>query len=109
MKLRAEALPTVQAERVTALANMQLITVTPGVRAEQNLRTDTGAMIVSVSAELQSYFGFQQGDVIVRINNVPITRAEDVDRVFRQVRRGYLQIVIERGGSYIFGTFPWRG
>jgi serine protease Do len=111
VRLRAEALPTMQAERVTALENMQLITVTPAVRAEQNLRSEEGAMIVSLSPELQAAFGFRPRDVIVRINNVPIRRAEDVDRVFQGLRgrRGYLQIVIERGGSHIMSTFPWRG
>jgi serine protease Do len=111
VRLEAEALPTMQAERVTALENMQLITVTPGVRAEQDLQSEEGAMIVSVSPELQAYFGFRQRDVIVSINNVPIRRAEDVDRVFRELRgrRGYLRIVIERSGSHIVGTFPWQG
>jgi serine protease Do len=111
VRVRAEALPTMQAERVTALENMQLITVTPGVRSEQNLASEAGAMVVSVSPELQAYFGFRPRDVIVRINNVPVRRAEDVDRIFRDLRgrRGYLQIVIERDGSHIVGTFPWRG
>jgi serine protease Do len=111
VRVRAEALPTVQAERVTALDNMELITVTPGVRAEQNLASESGAMVVSISPELQAYFRFRPRDVIVRINNVPVRRAEDVDRIFADLRgrRGYLQIVIERDGSHIVGTYPWRG
>jgi serine protease Do len=111
VRVRAEALPTMQAERVTALENMQLITVTPGVRAEQNLASDAGAMVVSVSPELQAYLPFRPRDVIVSINNTPVRRAEDVDRIFGQLRgrRGYLRIVFERDGSHFVGTFPWRG
>jgi hypothetical protein len=111
VRVRAEALPTVQAERVTALDNMELITVTPAVRAEQNLASEAGAMVVSISPELQAYFGFRPRDVIVRIANTPVRRAEDVDRIFGELRgqRGYLQIVIERDGSHVVRTFPWRG
>jgi serine protease Do len=111
IRVRAEALPTTQAERVTALEDLQLITVTPAVRSEQNLRSDAGAMIVGISPELQAQFGFQQRDVFVRINNVPIRTAEDAARVFREIRgrTGYLQIVLERGGSHIIREFLWRG
>jgi serine protease Do len=111
IRIRAEALPTVRAERVSALRNLDLITVTPAVRAERGLASEAGAMIVSISQELSAQFGLQNGDVLVRINNVVIRSAQDAARVFRELegQRGYLQIIVERGGAHIMRTFLWRG
>jgi serine protease Do len=111
LRLRAEALPTVRAERVTALRDLDLITVTPGVRAERGVRSESGALIVSISPELSAQLGFQNGDVLVRINNEMIRTAEDAARKFRELQsasRGGLQIVVERRGQYIMRTL-WRG
>jgi serine protease Do len=111
VRIRAEALPTVRAERVTALRDLDLITVTPGVRAERGIRSEGGALIVSISPELSAQLGFQNGDVLVRINNDMIRTAEDAAKKFRELQaasRGGLQIVVERGGQYIMRTL-WRG
>ena len=111
MRLHAEALPTVRAERVTALRTLDLSTVTPAVRAERGMQSDAGAMIVSISPEMSQQFGLQAGDVLVRILDSNIRTAEDAARVFREIQglRGYLQIVVERRGQYIMRTFPWQG
>jgi serine protease Do len=111
VRLRAEALPTLRAERVTALRNLELISVTPAVRAERGVSSEAGAMIVAISTELSAQFGLQRGDVMVRINNVVIRSAEDAARVFRELQgvRGYLQIVVERQGSHFMRTFLWQG
>ena len=111
VRLRAEALPTVMAERVQALEDLDLITVTPQVRSQQRLASEAGAMIVSISPEMEAQLGFSPGDVIVRINNVPVSTAEDAASVFRQLRgrQGTLRIVFERNGSYVVRDFLWRG
>jgi serine protease Do len=111
LRLRAEALPTVRAERVTALRSLDLITVTPAVRAERGIASEAGAMIASISPEMSAQFGLQRGDVLVRIGNVNIRSAEDAARVFQglQGQQGILQIVVERGGAYLMRSFPWRG
>ncbi|HEX9710352.1 MAG TPA: trypsin-like peptidase domain-containing protein, partial [Candidatus Thermoplasmatota archaeon] len=102
--VRAEALPTSRAERVTALQDLDLITLTPQVRAQRGIVSEAGAMIVSISPELEAQLGFREGDVIVRINNVAIQSAEDAARVFRELRgqsgRIRLRFVIERNGDY---------
>jgi serine protease Do len=101
----------VRAERVTALRDLDLITVTPGVRAERGVRSEAGALIVSISPELSAQLGFQNGDVLVSINNVPIRTAEDAAQAFRALQsapRGGLQIVVERRGQYVMRTL-WRG
>jgi serine protease Do len=111
VRIRAEALPTVRAERVTALRDLDLITVTPAVRAERGVRSEAGALIVSISPELSQQLGFQNGDVLVRINNEMIRTAEDAASKFRELQsatRGGLQIVVERRGQYIMRTL-WRG
>jgi type II secretory pathway component PulC len=82
------------------------------VRAERGIRSESGAMIVSISPELSAQFGFQNGDVLVSINNVPIRTAEDAAGAFRALqaarRGGALQIVVERRGQYIMRQL-WRG
>ena len=109
--LRAEELPTVMAERVTALQDLDLITLTPEVRAEQGVVSEAGAMIVSISPEREAQLGFQPGDVILSINNVPIRSAEDVAQVFQEIRGrpGRIRIVFERYGGYGVRDFLWRG
>ena len=111
--VRAEALPTSRAERVTALQDLDLITLTPQVRAQRGIVSEAGAMIVSISPELEAQLGFREGDVIVRINNVAIQSAEDAARVFRELRgqsgRIRLRFVIERNGDYGVRDLMWRG
>jgi serine protease Do len=111
LRLRAEALPTVSAERVTALEDLELISVTPAVRAEQGVASEAGAMIVAISPELSARLGFQRGDVLVSINNVPIRSAADAVGVFRELRgrSGRLRIIFERNGSYLVRDLLWQG
>ena len=111
VQVRAESLPSVRAERVSALRDLDLITVDEAVRSEQEVLSEEGALIVSISSELQSQIGFRAGDVIVRINNVPIRQAEDAARVFSEIRgrRGVLRIVFERNGALSVRELLWRG
>jgi serine protease Do len=110
VKLKTEALPSVRAERVRILDNMELITVTPEVKAERGVASDQGALVVSVSAELQQQLGFQPGDVILQVNNARVATAEDAARIFNSVRgRGLMQIYFERNGGLQVQSFYWRG
>ena len=111
LTLRAEPLPTVMAERVQALQDLDLITVTPQVRAQQGVQSEVGAMVVSISPEMEAQLGFRPGDVIVRINNVPVNSAEDAARIFRELRgpTGRVRVVFERNRGYAMRDFLWRG
>ncbi|MBW3535624.1 MAG: trypsin-like peptidase domain-containing protein [Gemmatimonadetes bacterium] len=110
LRLRAEALPTMRAERVEALRDLQLVTVTPEVRAERGVTSEAGALVVAISPELQGQLGFQEGDVILRIGNVTIRNADEAARVFRGLTgRGQVRIYFERNGGLVVRDFYWRG
>ena len=111
LTLQAESPPSVRAERVAALDELDLITLTPGIRAERRVESEEGALIADISPELERQIGFHAGDVIVRINNVPIRTADDAARVFRELqgRSARLRIYFERNGLLGVRDLIWRG
>jgi serine protease Do len=92
-------LPDVNAPRVTVLREIELITLTPPIRAQYQIQSRQGALVNRVSDRVQQQIGLQQGDLIVQINRTPITRAEDVNRILSSYGRGILQMYFERGGQ----------
>jgi serine protease Do len=108
--LETEALPSVRAERIRILEDLELITVTPEVQAERGVRSEQGALVVGISPELQAQLGFVVGDVLVQINNVRVATAEDAAQVLAALRgRGAIQIYFERNGGLQVVSFYWRG
>ena len=105
--LRASELPSVAAERVTVLDRMQLITVTPQVQAERELRSESGALIVSIERELAQVTGFREGDVLRQINDRAIDSAEAAASLLGQAR-GRVRIWFERNGGLTARDFLWR-
>ncbi len=92
-------LPEVSAPKVEVLREIQLVTMTPAIRAERSVRAARGAVVFSTSDRVAAEIGLHAGDVIVQINNVPITNAGDVARVFDAAgRRSPLRIFFEREG-----------
>jgi|DewCreStandDraft_5_1066085.scaffolds.fasta_scaffold29037_1 serine protease Do len=92
-------LPSLRAERVRALQDFELVTVTPAIRAERGLRTPVGALIVGLS-EAARALGLREGDVIVQINGVPIRSAEEAAQVLQRLAgRAPVVLVFERGGQ----------
>ncbi len=96
----SEEVPSVSADRVTALEQMQLVTVTPAIRAERDLGYDTGALILSIGPELEGRIGLRDGDVILQVNRVGVTSAEQAAAIFRRAS-GNVAIYIERDGGVI--------
>lgn len=110
VRLRTDALPSVRAERIRILEDMELITVTPEVQAERGVRSDAGALVVGISPELRAQLGFQPGDVILQVNNARVATAEDAARIFRAIRgQGTIQIYFERDGGLRVQSFYWGG
>jgi serine protease Do len=110
VELETEALPSVRAERIRILEDLELITVTPEVQAERGVRSERGALVVGISPELQGQIGFAVGDVLVQINNVRVSSAEDAADVLAKLRgRGAIQIYFERDGGLQSVSFYWRG
>jgi serine protease Do len=111
VSIRTEALPSVRAERVRTLEDLELVTVTPGIKVERGIQAEQGALVVGISEELMGQLGFEPGDVILQVNNVTVASAEDAARIFRQLsgRSGPIQIYFERDGGLRVQSFYWRG
>ena len=98
--LVAQALPSVSADRVTALERMELITVTPEIRAERTLSYETGALIVNIERDLEASIGLRAGDVILQINRRRVESATAAAEVLRR-SSGSVVVYIERNGEVI--------
>jgi serine protease Do len=96
-------LPDVNAPRVTVLREIELITLTPPIRAQYQIQSRQGALVNRVSDRVQQQIGLQSGDVIVQINRSPIANAEDVNRILTSYGRGGMRLYFERGGQ-IYAT-----
>jgi len=92
-------LPDVNAPRVTVLREIELITMTPAIRAQYQIQSRQGALVNRVSERVQQQIGIQSGDVIVQINRTPITDAESVNRILTSFGRGFVRMYFERGGQ----------
>jgi len=104
-----EDLPTSRAERVTALRDMQLITLTPAIRQERGIRSEQGVLVYDVGAAA-SGTGLRPGDVIFQINRLRITDTDQVTDVFRRVTgtRTPVRLYVERGGALYTTEFYVR-
>jgi serine protease Do len=93
-------LPEVNAPKVTVLKEIQLVTLTPAIRAERSIRRANGALVQSVSQRVADQLGIQAGDVILQINRVPIADAEAAARALDYYAgRGAIVMYIERQGQ----------
>jgi len=102
-------LPEVNAPKVQVLRDLQLVSVTPAIAAERGLRHQTGALIYDISQTASDQTGLEKGDVIIQINRVAISSAQDVARVIDAIGgRAYLTVVVERQGQYLVSQFGVR-
>lgn len=99
-------LPEVSAPRVTVLRELELVSLTPAIRAERALRSGKGALVVRASERIQNEIGLQEGDLIVQINRTTIEQASDVARAFDYYGgRSALRLVFERRGYFYTTDF----
>ena len=108
VRIEAGALPSLNAERVVVLEELEMITVDEQIRAERGLASEDGALVISASAEISSQIGLRDGDVLVQINNVRVRSAAEAAQFFEQLRPGRVRLGIERRGGYVFLDFVWR-
>ncbi len=100
-------LPTLNATRVRVLQGTDLVTVTPAIRAERHINSETGALVISIRPEITAQTGLQSGDVIFGINQRVLRTAEEVSRELGAVKAGQIfYLYIERGGQR--GSLPLR-
>lgn len=93
-------LPTVTASKVRVLQGLDLITVTPAVRAERNVVSASGALVYHIQPNISEQTGIQMGDVIIGINQQPLRTADEVAKALGSMRPGQMFILrLERGGQ----------
>src|SRR6266702_457678 len=91
--------PTTLAEKVAVLGGMKVVTVTPAVRAERNIQSDHGALIYDLPDDMEEATGLRSGDVILQINRVRVSSAEDLRRAFAATAgAGAVTVWYERSG-----------
>jgi serine protease Do len=101
-------LPTVTAEKVTVLQDLQLINVTPQIQAERSIRSDRGALIFRISPQVSRATGLREGDVIVGINRSAVRTAEQIEDLLN-VRSGeVIRVYVEREGQITFTDLVFR-
>jgi serine protease Do len=96
-------LPDINAPRVTVLRELELISLTPAIRAQYQIQSRQGALVTRVSERVQQQLGLQAGDVIVQINRTPINDAQSVNQILTTYGRGAVRMYFERGGQ-IYAT-----
>ena len=93
-------LPEVSAPKVEVMRELQLVTLTPAIRAERGILSSRGALIYQASDRITQELGLQAGDVIVQINRSLIASAEDVSRALDYYAgRGVIRLFFERQGQ----------
>ncbi|MGE0159093.1 MAG: trypsin-like peptidase domain-containing protein [Gemmatimonadales bacterium] len=104
----AVPIPSMTAERVRVLEDIELITVTPQVRAERGIRSEEGAMITDITPAMMQQIGLRPGDVIVGINRTPVRSAEEFARAIQSMGgRGQFVLTFERDGGYGVRNLSW--
>jgi serine protease Do len=107
VKVGVSDLPEVSAPKVQVLRDIQLVTVTPAIRAERGLRSSSGALIYDLSQQIADATGLQAGDVIVSVNNSRVSTAQDAAKAINYYgQQGYIRMVVERHGQLYVTDFP---
>jgi len=100
VNVKVSDLPEVNAPKVTVLREIQLVTLTPAIRAERGVRRANGALVQAVTPRVAEQLGIQAGDVILQVNRVPIQDAESAARAIDYYAgRGVIVMYLERGGQ----------
>jgi serine protease Do len=102
-------LPEVSAPKVQVLREMELVSLTPAIRAERGVRSSQGALIYRASERITEELGMAPGDVIVMINRTVVSSAEDVSRALDYYAgRGPIRVFFEHQGQIIATDFSIR-
>jgi len=109
LRMTAEELPSHRAERVRVFRDLELVTVTEGIRSERGLQSEEGALVAGISSELARTLGLREGDVIVGINNQRVAGAQDVARMLDALPPGSrVRLYFERNRGFVVRDFVLR-
>ena len=97
-------LPDVSAPKVEVLKELQLVTLTPAIQAERQIRSSHGAVIYSVTSRVSDELGIRAGDVILQINRSPVSTADQAAHALSYYGgRGPIRMYFEHNGQ-VFTT-----
>ncbi len=107
--LTAGDLPTSTATKVTILRGLELVSVTPAIKAERGIAAERGALVTRVSDEVRNGTGLDEGDVILAINRTLVSSAQQVGDLIEASRNNQaFRIYFERGGTSMFTDLVFR-
>jgi serine protease Do len=102
-------LPEVSAAKVAVLKELELVTLTPAIRADRGIRSPRGALIYNLSDRVSDELGLEKGDLIVQINRIPVESANDAARALDAAAgRAIIHMFFERGGRIYSTDFMIR-
>ena len=102
-------LPEVTAPKVAALRELELVTLTPAIRAERQIRVAQGAVIYRVSDRMREALGLEPGDVIAQINRTTVSDAQSAARALDYYGdRGPIRLFFERSGRIYATDFTFQ-
>lgn len=98
MRVTPVDLPSVTADRIRALTDFELVTLTPSIRAERKLTNERGALIIALS-DVARQLGLREGDLILQINRTAVGSAEEAARLLKELAgQGPVRVIFERQG-----------
>ncbi|MEN8375928.1 MAG: trypsin-like peptidase domain-containing protein [Gemmatimonadota bacterium] len=99
-------LPSVTAQRIQALADFELVSLNPAIRAERGLVSEQGALIVDLSEAARTQLGLRRGDLILQVNQTRVRGAEQAaDLLAAAAGRGSTRLAYERDGRLAYTWF----
>jgi S1-C subfamily serine protease len=102
-------LPTVAAGKVSVIKGLELVTVTPGVQAERQVRSDKGALVYRITPEISRATGLREGDVIYGINRTRVSTAAQVASLLESMgSQQTFRIYFERDGQPNYADLAFR-
>ena len=109
VRLATQDLPSLTAERVSAVADFRFITVTPAIQAERGLASSEGALIDGLSNDALQ-LGLREGDVVLEINRSRVRNAQDAAAMLRRLANSgtAVRMAIERRGQLLSASFRIR-
>jgi serine protease Do len=97
--IRVVDLPEVTAPRVAVFQELQLVSLTPAIRQTKGIRSSAGALVVAASERVSEQLGFLVDDVILQINNLRVSNAEEAARALGAFpSRSVVTVYVERQG-----------
>ena len=109
VRMVTQTLPSMEAERVRVMEDLELATLTPGIRSEREIASEHGALVTGISSSLENQIGLRSGDVILQVNNVLIQEAAEAADVLELLPDGaWVRVYFERNRGVSVREFRVR-